>query len=292
MNREAFQKLLGKPIVELATRSTTTKQSWREALLPSNIPPVVLVISTGRSGTMTLAAILNLSDGLDAHHEPYPKTLGLSRLAFSQHDREGGEWLARSFVESRRALLARAWLKSRAYGETSPQVSGVAIEVARTYKSTRIIHLVRSPGAFLESARRRKWYGGHQDDHFRLRPRAGTSAGARWSSWDAAKRSAWYWVEINRLGLLAAEELGEGRCISLRSEDLFSGNRDELDRVFDFLGVASPAEGNVLRVLRRHLNSSTVGERADQSVDVPKTAFGDVHESLQDVLMRFDYSLD
>lgn len=228
----------------------------------ADLPEMVLVISTGRVGTETLAAALHGSPQVVAYHEPEPKCFALSRLAYqTRHDQDMSGWIVDTFVDMRRALLENARLRDRVYVETSPQVTFVSHPLTQHLPTVKVIHLVRNPESVIASGLSRGWYQGHRADAQRLYPDqyAAGEAARLWDQWSPAEKIAWNWMETNRF----AFDLGEGflsdRYFRVQSEMLFSSPNLLVD-LCKFMNVAAPRAERTARVLTLQLNSGNAME--------------------------------
>jgi hypothetical protein len=107
------------------------------------------------------------------------------------------------------------------WGDKTPVYMGEIPLLARLFPSARFIHLVRDPRDCVLSTE---------------------------SAWgNSPLRTAQEWADRVRSCRTAGRALGATRFLELRYEDLVADVRRELGRVFDFLGVAAPADAGRLR---------------------------------------------
>lgn len=222
--------------------------------------PALFVLSTGRTGTETLAALLDLVPTLAAHHEPSPLLYALSCTAY----RFGGQpatdaVLEEAFLTARRELLAGALGTGRGYVETSPQLTFLAPAIHAALPGARFIHLVRDPRNVVRSAMRRRWYDGNPHDGTRITPQSGTAAHALWGSFSAFQKNLWLWHETNRWLLTILRSLPLEQTLQLHSEALFAADGQALSRLFRFAGAEMPPTRNIERVLGKQLNAQQGG---------------------------------
>jgi hypothetical protein len=222
--------------------------------------PAVFVLSTGRAGTQTLAALVQLAPNLSAHHEPSPRMYGLGRECYAH---AGSPDVAAVFREAlivaRQAAFDRALSERRGYVETSPQTTFLAYAIAAVLPQSRFIHLVRDPREVVRSGMRRGWYAGHHYDRFRIVPRADDPVRAQWNALDPLAKNAWLWAETNRFIMSFLSELHSARHIRVRAEDMFAADPPTLDAIFGLLGRKTPDMEVVESILAAPMNAQIDG---------------------------------
>jgi len=222
--------------------------------------PCLFVLSTGRTGTKTLAALLGLSSNLFAYHEPRPKLFALSRLAYLYgYSSPADEILAVAFATARQELLDYALSCGRGYAETSPHLTFLAPAILRTIPNARFIHLTRHPVAVVRSGVRRGWYAGHRYDPTRITPRPGTEDADRWSTYSVVQKNLWLWDATNRWILDFMSTLPPTQTLHIKAEDIFAGRIETLERLYSFVGTTMPPLRKVHAILRRKLNAQKKG---------------------------------
>ncbi len=239
------------------------------------------VLSTGRTGTMALTATLGASPSIDAQHEPEPRLIAASYLAWT--GAEDATFWEEAVAVARDRLVFAAHKRGKLYFEASNRMTFLAPALAAVYPRSRFLHVVRKPEDFVRSAVKRGYYLGHPWDHARPRPKDEPG----WDDWSAERRAAWLWETTNRFGLELRETLGPGRVDVVRAEDLFAGDVDRVRRVFDFLDVAPIPDRTIARSLERPLNAQK-GEmpwgRPPQWTDEDKADALDPLQPLADAL--------
>lgn len=215
----------------------------------------VWCLSTGRVGTKTLAVLANMSEQVEARHEPEPQLYGLSKQAYEHEGAEAREILGAAVKACRPPVQAEG---AEVYFESSPQATFLAAVLRDLFSGSRFVHLVRHPGAILRSGMRRGWYAGHRNDCWRLVPQSGEAA-ASWPEWSLLEKNAWLWAETNRWIEDFLATLPAGAGLRLRSEDLFEAQPEALEAFFDHLGVTQPSSAEVEKVLGKKLNRQQSG---------------------------------
>lgn len=217
--------------------------------------PCVFVLSTGRVGTQTLAALFDEAPNVIAHHEPQPELFGLSKLSYKHSDNKlMYEVLGEAFLTARRELLDYSLDCHKGYIETSPQGTFLAPVILETLSNVRFIHMVREPQSVITSGMRRKWYDGHPYDNTRIVPRPESPMSREWNTLDAFKKNVWLWTETNRWILEFLSRLPDTQKLLVHAEDVFSGDEHTMGKLFALMGASSPPKRKVLRVLGKKLN--------------------------------------
>ncbi len=223
--------------------------------------PCVLVLSTGRAGTKTLALLLGLAKDFHSYHEPPPKLFGLSKLAYELGDDPAARRVAaEAFLTARASLLGNALRAGSAYAETSPQVTFIAPALAERIDEIRLVHLVRRPEDVVRSAIRRHWYDGHSFDNVRIVPRPESDAARRWAEMTPFSKNVWLWNETNRWIMRRLAEVPKEKWVLVRSEDVFAADTTALRDLFALVNRPVPPSASVDRVLAKHLNAQTTGD--------------------------------
>ncbi|GAB4547327.1 MAG: hypothetical protein Fur002_23220 [Anaerolineales bacterium] len=240
------------------------RAKWFKAqALPAfdDLRPAVFVLSTGRVGTETLDALLQLAENLFSYHEPTPTLYRLSKAAY-QHETNplAKEILTQSFLAARQDLLDYSLKGGKGYAETSPQVTFLAPVIAEALPQARFIHLVRDPRDVVRSGMRRKWYAGHSYDATRITPRPQDSAASLWGAYAPFEKNLWLWNETNRWILSFMENLAAAQKITLRAEDLFAGKESVLAQLYQFVAAPTPSASALKKILGKKLNAQRSGD--------------------------------
>lgn len=222
--------------------------------------PCIFVLSTGRVGTQTLAALLGLSPNVFAYHEPSPTLYPLSRFAYELGDDMRVRGVFReAFIAARNERFDCCLKFKKGYVETSPQATFLAPAILEAIPDVKFIHVVRGPGYVVRSAMRRKWYAGNPADRTRIAPRPESEWGKTWNKWDAFEKNTWLWAETNRWIREFWSYLAVERRLLLDAEKIFDGNNEQLDRLFSFVGSSRPSKRKIVRILDKRLNRQTTG---------------------------------
>jgi hypothetical protein len=293
MNRHHIKNLVDIPPREafhLLLRRLYRRQHADER--PDSTSAPIFVLSTGRVGSKTLAALASLSAHIRALHEPSPRLYHLSQLAYTDYDPHANHRLFKeAFLTSRRELLSASASRRKTYMETSPQVTFLAAIIQDAVAGAKFIHLIRDPKAFVRSGMRRRWYSGHAMDDLRIRPLAGAYGHRRWSTWSAFEKNAWVWAETNRwIGAFMANLPLENRLL-LKSEDLFGANVGALDDFYRFIGVKTPPDGLINTILKQKLNAQRSGQFPDPAGWTDQM-LAELQSIAGPIMAEFDYELE
>lgn len=251
--------------------------------------PCVFVLSTGRVGTKTLAAILSLCSNIFAYHEPRPKLFALSRLAYLyNYHPPTDEILTAAFLVARQDLLEYSLSCRRGYVETSPQITFLAPAVLHAIPNVRFIHLARHPVAVVRSGMRRGWYADHPYDSTRITPRPGTKDAEYWETYSVVQKNLWLWAETNRWIIEFMDTLPTHQRFRLKAEDLFTGRPEVLHQLFAFVGCSMPSPSKIHAILRKKLNAQRKGSLSDEEWN---EIWNNVFQFTNEVASRLGYTI-
>ena len=226
--------------------------------------PCVFVLSTGRVGSQTLAHLCMQAKNVFAYHEAEPQLFGLSALAYELFDPNRSEeplnrLLQEGFLTARKDLLDLSLYCAKGYIETGPHATFLAPTILSLFPGVRFIHLVRSPRDVVRSGMRRKWYGGHHYDPYRIQPNADSPFQMMWQDMNAFDRNIWLWAETNHWIMKFFQTLPAVQTITIRSEDIFTGHEKTIQDLFDFIGSEMPKKAKMNRILNRKMNAQQTG---------------------------------
>jgi len=222
--------------------------------------PCVFTLSTGRVGTQTLSALLNLAPNVFAYHEPNPSLFGLSQLAYYYSDQHlANQILQEAFKATRQGLFNYVLSCYKGYVETSPQATFLASIILSIIPEAKFIHLVRNPGDVVRSGMRRKWFVDHPNDNTRITPLPDTNAYAQWHTFSQFQKNLWLWNETNRWILDFSAKLPSQKFLLVQSEMLFNGDEETIKALFSFLETDMPPAKKIQKILGKKLNAQKVG---------------------------------
>lgn len=251
-------------VVQIIRRSLFNNRGYFN--LHDSPEPFVFVLSTGRTGTKTLAALLALAKNVFVYHEPRPLLYGLSKLSYEySNDDVVSKVLREAFFTVRKQMFDYSLDCNRGYIETSPQVTFMAPIILALIPNVRFIHLIRDPRMVVRSGMRRGWYSGHPADRTRIVPRSGSAADRIWAKWTPFQKNLWLWEETNCWINEFIEDLSSDQYMSIYSEDLFDGRKDIIEELYHFIQSPVPTENKINRVLSEKLNAQSIGTFPESS---------------------------
>ena len=248
------------------------------------------VLSTGRTGTMSLTALLDASPLVEAHHEPEPRLIASSYLAWREGWKDRAFWLE-ALAVARDPLVLAAHKRGKVYFESNNRMTLLAPILAELYPQSRFLLVCRKPLPFVRSAMRRGYFCGHPWDHARVRPRPEDDAAESWSKLPTEEQCSWLWHETNSFGLEFLATLAPERGQVLQAEDLFSGNLDRLEEVMRFIGLDElPSRRTLRSLLEGRLNQQKGEHPHGREPDWDTTRQHDAMQPLRPLLERLGYT--
>jgi hypothetical protein len=258
--RTNFDKLVNRSPREVLFSLRRKLAGWEKLREFSDKCVCLFVLSTGRTGTATLASLLGLAKNAFTYHEPKPLLYELSKLSYEYSDNtDVSKILQEAFFIARQELMECSLGCGKGYIESSPQATFLAPYIQKVVPSVRFIHLVRNPRDVVRSGMRRKWYEGHGSDKTRIVPHPESSAGREWESYDAFKKNLWLWNETNSWILKFTSSVPVERILLLQSESIFGACEETLRKLFSFAGSSLPPDRKVAHVLGKRLNRQKTG---------------------------------
>jgi len=251
--------------------------------------PCVFVLSTGRVGTETLAALLAQSPAVYSVHEPRPALLPVTYEAYMSRG-EDDRWVD-VLRAARGEAVASACARGQVYSETNPRMTFVASELAKAFPASKFIHLHRHPYQVIYSCMRRGHYRGHPGDYARIHPRPDDPYYANWDSMTTLEKVAWNWAESNSIALDFMEKLPPDRRLNLSSDELFNGSDATLRRLFGFVGVEVPGAVHSRDVLESQLNRQVGGVPVERPEKWSYDEKGAVNAIVGDAARALGYEL-
>ncbi|MDY0040840.1 MAG: glycosyltransferase, partial [Desulforhabdus sp.] len=182
-------------------------RSKNQRSCPAKSPAPFFVLSTGRSGTTSVASFFSRVPGCECLHEPSPRLIGESsayRYGEFDHHR-----LVEILKETRLALDPAA-----IYGEANQTLSLILPVLNSAFPEAKYVWLIRSGLDVVASAVGRNWYTGlsmngkKYDDSLAIEKawidgriqgdRLGEFSTAEWIELTPFEKCCWYWEYINR----------------------------------------------------------------------------------------------
>ena len=219
----------------------------------------MFVLSTGRTGTETLARLLGVSREVIALHEPNPQLMPERKRAYHEVYDSPAEFRA-IFCEARTKLITAARMRGRVYAETSARMTFFAPIIWKLMPRAKFVHLFRHPADVIRSGMRRGWYDGHAADESRITPVPGSEAHSQWDSWSRFEKICWYWSAYHEFSIKFCDESDHSRILLINSDDLFDPESGKWREVFSLIGVAAPPESQAREALSVRHNAQLQGD--------------------------------
>ena len=258
--------------------------------MPDNI---VFIVSTGRTGTMSIArAMAAASDRVTALHEP-PGSRVLRVL--------GNAYVAGRVPDSVAHRAIRTMIGSRIrrsrgtdYVEANPFLPGLIGPLSREFPTARFAHIVRDPRDYARSYIAHgafhglKGIGGRvipywfvKPEHLEGQPRL------RWAQMSPPQAAAWLWQALKSLIERHADALGD-RYGRFRFEDLFD-EQQRLEPLLEWSGVSAAASSPTQALMHENRSrpSSGANRLLAQGLDRPA-----IQQFCASMAKRYGYPAD
>jgi len=217
------------------------------------------IVSTGRTGTQSLAKVLNDVGGpkVVARHEPPPsrifRVLSTMRAAGLLPDA-----LALLCIKTLRRSLDRQEMDA-VYVESNNFLFGLCDLLAGHFQNAQILHIVRDPRTYSESHLRHGVFKGFKGvvslffpfwlikpKHLKIKTKRS------WFGMSKHERLFWFWSLVNAVISNSCQNLGD-RYRVVRFEDLFS-NKDLFVDVLLWLGLPKEKIGEASSLISARYN--------------------------------------
>ena len=232
------------------TIASCEAQNW------TNVRPC-FVLSTGRSGTLLLTKLLELSPQLAVWHQPRPELVRASKAAY-ENIKHSPKVYQETFKSAREELVLEALIHDQTFVETNNRTTFFAPIIRDVFPNAVFIHLVRHPGDFVRSGIRRQWYSDkHDHDIGRIVPQT-SPVKERWNSMTPIEKIAWLWNETNQFIENVKKTVPPQDMLFIKAEALFS-NVAVTQQIFEFLGTECPSAS----LIKKNLKPVNVQKKGD-----------------------------
>ena len=237
--------------------------------VPANpkLEKVVVILSTGRTGTKALAHFFNTTyDNVTALHEPRPSRH--LRLLSNRAMAKGmtPDAAVRALTKARSKLLAS--LTRPIYIESNWYVYGFLDALRPVFgPRTQVLHVVRDPRTYVPSMLNYGTYKGLKAvatnllPYWYIRPEQMIdNPPKRWPQMSEAERLAWHWHVVNEEIDRGAEMFGDDYRF-MRYEELFAPDGSGVAKLLPWIGL--PENVALLEKIRgERVNASTARSSA------------------------------
>ena len=218
----------------------------------------VYALSTGRTGTQTLAAMLRLSPHVEAQHEPAPRLVMATYEAYMEAPL--ADWLdkwSRFVLAARDDFVLEANACGKVYVESNNRLTYVADALQKAFPASRFIFSHRDPFKVIRSGMQRGAYQGPGKawNFARIKPRPGEPYADAWDAMEPLEKEAWRWAQINREAKAFFDALPAERRYELPASTFFSGSEKVYKEIFEFVGVPCPPMSEIQQIMGRKMNA-------------------------------------
>lgn len=207
------------------------------------------ILSTGRSGSTSIALILSEHPDITCEHEPNGQLIRLStEYMHKVKSREVvKEELKRMYIDAGR-------LVNQYYGESDQKLSNLIDILAELFPEAKFIWLIRKASSVVNSTFSRGWFSDndlsfikneHYSDelekdkffnfytYYRLQgDKTGEFLSEQWESMSSFERNCWYWAYWNRLIEKQLTQLPDNKWLMVKLEELDTA----FEKIINFLG--------------------------------------------------------
>jgi len=269
--------------------------------------------STGRSGTMLLANLLNSEEGVVCVHEGkfrHGEESGEQVLPFlTLENRQGYEYPDRKadiIAKKRLPETVHKLMETHgAFGDIAYNNSIFITELAAQFPEAKFLISVRDGREFVRSATVLEGedltpVGWAPDEKpmtpleqyiamGRLRPRRNSELNDVWDSWDAFEKNCWLWNETNRVIFESLDQLDNDRfkIIDLRSFKT-DGEKTYSD-IRAFLGFKTPMTDKTRAVLTERPINAKTSKNLPHHSEWSKTMQNTFWEHCSEMMERLNY---
>jgi hypothetical protein len=212
----------------------------------------LIVLSTGRCGSLTLMRLIGSSGEFRAYHEPPPTFEEEAQNAYV----DGGtaDYYKGVYLGARLAYLQHAIQSDSVYAEAT-SMRTLAPAIKAVLPKAKFIHLYRHPGGVVRSGMCRGWYAGHALDPWRLRPKEDDPIHTAWYDLDPFGRCCWYWHAMNRFILDFLDRMSDW-AHPMYFEELIDAGTGEYRIPFSLFDIEPPPKDKVIREIELKTNKS------------------------------------
>lgn len=245
-NMEHYKHLENNNLYGGASGIPISKEGVESFLSPINrCKEQVFILSTGRSGSQTIASVLNQHPEIQGSHEPHWQFFKLST------EYEYGIISREFLLEKLHEIYTEAGVVNRnfVYAESDQKLSNMVDLLIEIFPDAKFVWCIRSPEKFVKSAYTRGWYTEKNefDKNGRLLlnpdyssracrvegPRVGSVNEEKWESMDSFEKCCWYWSYWNLRIERQLSSLPQNKWLMINIDHL----DNELDNLKDFLRI-------------------------------------------------------
>lgn len=243
----------------------------------------VFILSTGRSGSKFITALLDCSAAVTAFHEPRPTLQFFSNYVF--HHQQETETLTRIIDAARMEAILEVFIKDKIYIESNQCLTFFAPVLSRLFKNSKFIHLVRHPGDFVRSAVRKGW---HKNDSIWEAGRVQMADKEEWARLDQIERLGWVWLTTNAFIEDFKKQIESRRLMTCKLEDLVESVKS-VKKLLEFIGIHDIKRERIEELQREKINQPLIHpyEPANMQKTAEFPSYPDWTPQVKDKLKRY-----
>ncbi len=213
------------------------------------MPGPFFIVTTGRSGSTTIARALSVIHNVVAVHEPAPELI-LESSGY-RYGTTSGEEVRTLLRETRSPIASRS-----IYVESNQTLSLIIPEIVQVFPEARFIWLLRNGLDVVGSTMQKQWYTGHSENHDRYEDcpplqqawidgriaadRCGEMSADEWEATGRFEKCCWYWDFVNRVIDEDLHKHAPDRFMLVRLEEL-DRRLPEITRWMNVKATVQPA---------------------------------------------------
>ena len=187
------------------------------------------ILSTGRSGSLTISQVLSQIDGCVCLHEPSPELI-LESSAY-RYGNISSKKIKEILMDTRKPFI-----NDSIYCESNQTLSLIIPILAEAFPKAGFIWLIRNGLDMIASAYQKQWYTGHSENHDRYEDCSqiekdwingricgdlcGEMTPDEWTKLGRFGKCCWYWDYVNRLIETDLNKYGQDRYRMVHLEEL------------------------------------------------------------------------
>lgn len=156
---------------------------------------------------------------------------------------------------ARMELILEVFIKNKIYVESNQCLTFFAPVIAKLFKKSKFVHLVRHPGDFVRSALRKGW---HKNDSIWESGRVKMANKKKWAKMDHIEKLSWVWNTTNQFIKDFIHRLDTGRTMVLKIEDL-SHKVGKVKELWQFIGAEEIPSDKILELQNSRINKLVIG---------------------------------
>jgi hypothetical protein len=192
-------------------------------------PNLLFILSTGRSGSTSIAKSLNLHSKIECRHETFYSLIHLSSLlAYKKVSEKIVEEMIKNLFDI--GTLSKNNINT--YGESDQRLWNMVPILIKLFPNAKFIHLVRNGKSTVNSTFARGWYS--EKDNLNPMPWAqyrlsgyecGVISEHVWNNWSAFEKNCWYWKYVNESIAKSFQQIPNEQKITISLEQFNKDNK-------------------------------------------------------------------